>query len=149
MQHERVRNPHPWTFEIPLACALAVILVLVLGVHAGRATANLFAGGPLAWPHPTDLFSSLPALLGGDAAAGLADPPARVAGPAALRAWIIVAEVIALVLTGAAAILAMKRWGPGRLRGTASKAEATKLLGTSRLRRHRAIIRPDLYGKAH
>lgn len=148
MQHERVRNPHPWTFEVPLACALAVLLVLVLGAHAGRAAANLFAGGGLSWPHPTDLFTSLPGLLRGDATAGLSEVPVHVAGPRALRTWVIISEVLALVLITITTVLAMRRWGPGRLRGMASKGEATRLLGPSRLRRHRAVIRPDLFGKA-
>ncbi len=39
------------------------------------------------------------------------------------------------------------RWGPHRIHGMASKAEAQHLLGRRRLHRVRAIIRPDLYGK--
>jgi hypothetical protein len=40
----------------------------------------------------------------------------------------------------------LDRWGPARLRGMATAAEAESLLGRSRLRRHARVIRPDLYG---
>src|SRR5205085_682312 len=39
------------------------------------------------------------------------------------------------------------RWGPGRIRGMATAAEAEKLLGVTRLRKVADIVRPDLYGK--
>jgi hypothetical protein len=37
--------------------------------------------------------------------------------------------------------------GTARLRGMASHGEAERLLGVSRLRKVRAVVRPDLYGK--
>ena len=36
MQQDRLKNPHPWTYEIPLAIVLALVLIAVLGVHTGR-----------------------------------------------------------------------------------------------------------------
>ena len=42
---------------------------------------------------------------------------------------------------------AYQRWGPGRMRGMATAAEAEKLLGVTRLRKVAGILRPDLYGK--
>ena len=41
MQQDRLRNPHPWTYEIPLAFVLTLVLVAVLGVHGGRAVKML------------------------------------------------------------------------------------------------------------
>ena len=43
--------------------------------------------------------------------------------------------------------LVVDRWGPGRLRGMASRGEAERLLGVTRLRKVRSVVRPDLYGK--
>ena len=146
MQQDRLRNPHPWTYEIPLAIVLLLVLLTVLGVHTGRAVANLIAGGGWGWPPATELFTSLPGLLRGDAGAGLTDPGV-VAGPGALRTWVLTTQ--ALNLTGCLilSVVAYRRWGPGRLRGMANRAQAAALLGLPRLSKHRAIIRPDLYGK--
>ena len=44
MQQSRRSNPYPFTWEIPLMLAVTVLLLLVLGVQAGRAGANLAAG---------------------------------------------------------------------------------------------------------
>lgn len=147
MQQDRLKNPHPWTYEIPLAIVLTLLLVAVLGVHAGRAVANLHAGGGWGWPPATELFRSLPGLWHGDAGAGLTNPGV-VAGPTALRAWVLITQAVNLLGALVLATVAYRRWGPGRLRGMASKAEAAALLGLPRLRKHRAVIRPDLYGKA-
>jgi hypothetical protein len=38
-------------------------------------------------------------------------------------------------------------WGPARMKGMASSVEAVRLLGITRLRKNRAVVRPDLYGK--
>ena len=73
MQQDRLKNPHPWTYEIPLAIVLTLVLVAVLGVHTGRAVANLLAGGGWGWPPATELFRSLPGVQLGS----LGPPPAR------------------------------------------------------------------------
>lgn len=36
-QQDRLKNPHTWTYEVPLAVVLTLVLVAVLGVHTGRA----------------------------------------------------------------------------------------------------------------
>lgn len=147
MQQDRLSNPHPWTYEIPLAIVLLLVLVTVLGVHAGRAVANLAAGGGWGWPPATELFTSLPALWRGDAAAGLTDPGV-VASPPSLRTWVLLTQALNLVALLSLSVVAYRRWGSGRLRGMANRSEAAMLLGLPRLRKHRAVIRPDLYGKA-
>jgi type IV secretion system protein VirD4 len=145
MQRARRSNPYPFTWEIPLAAALGAALALVLGVHAGRAVANLFAGGGPTFPPRADLFTSLAGVLRGDAAAGLDTRPGQLAGPAAL--WTCIALVELLVTAGGcwAAKVTLDRWGPGRLHGMATTAEAEKLLGLSRLRTVAPIVRPDLH----
>ncbi|MCE0485474.1 hypothetical protein [Ornithinimicrobium sediminis] len=146
MQQDRLKNPHPWTYEILLAIVATLLLVAVLGVHTGRAVANLVAGGGWGWPPATELLPSLPGLLRGDAGAGLTDPGV-VADPGALRTWVHIIAGVTLLCWLVAFVVAYRRWGPGRLRGMASRAEASTLLGLPRLRKHRAIIRPDLHGK--
>jgi len=39
-------------------------------------------------------------------------------------------------------------WGPGMREGLADRAEVEKVLGLSRMRRNRSVIRPDLYPKS-
>jgi hypothetical protein len=70
-QQSRRHNPYPWTWEIPLGIVLVILMVLVCGVHLGRGIANVWAGAGWAFPRRVELFRSLPAVLRGDAAAGL------------------------------------------------------------------------------
>lgn len=145
MQRDRRHNPYPLTWEIPLGIACALVLVLVLGVHTGRALANLVAGAGLTFPPVAELFTSVVSLIRGDAAAGLTHPPPDLAGPAALRAWVLATETVLILLSTAVGVLAWVRWGPGRIRGMATRTEAEHLLGLTRLRQARAVVRPDLY----
>jgi len=39
-------------------------------------------------------------------------------------------------------------WGPGMREGLADRAEVEKVLGLSRMRHNRHVIRPDLYPKS-
>ena len=147
MQQSRRSNPYPFTWEFPLMLAVTVLLLLVLGVQAGRAGANLAAGGGLSFP-PTDaLVTSVPGILAGDAGAGLPKAKAGLASPAAVRTLVAASELIILILLGWAGRVVWLRCGPHRIHGMASKAEAQQLLGRRRLHRVRAMVRPDLYGK--
>ncbi len=141
-QHERRHTPYPLTCELPLAGLLVIVVVLTLGVHAARAVALLAAGAGWWWPEPTQLFRSLPAILGGDASAGLADPVPDTPG---LTLSIAAVEVLLLAALTVGGAWLLRRWGPQRLRGVASASECEALLGRSRLWKTRLIIRPDLY----
>jgi hypothetical protein len=144
-QRSRRHNPYPWTWEIPLATVLAVLVLMIFGAHLGRAIANVVAGSDWRFPNRVDLFSSLPGVLSGDAAAGLIDLDGPVASPS-IALWCVAATELILL---AAALLLLKlcldRWGPGRMSGVATAGEAERLLGVTRLRRNRRIVRPDLY----
>jgi len=70
-QQLRRRDPYPWAWEIPLGTVLVILMVMVCGVHLGRGLANVLAGAGWTLPRRVELFRSLPAVLGGDAAAGL------------------------------------------------------------------------------
>lgn len=96
-------------------------------------------------PHP-ELFTAIPDILGGDARAGL-DPGAS-ASPALLYTCLVAVELLALVLIVWAVIGGMRQWGPARVRGMATRAEADTLLGLGRLRKVAPVVRPDLHRKA-
>ena len=146
-QRSRRHDPYPWTWEIPLVTVLAILVLIIFGVHVGRAIANLAAGSDWRFPNRVDLFSSLPGVLRGDAAAGLIDLDGPVASRSSLLMCVAATELILLAVTGLLLKWGMDRWGPGRMRGMATAGEAQRLLGVTRLRRNRRIVRPDLYGK--
>lgn len=146
-QQSRRHDPYPWTWEIPVGIALVILLVLVCGVHLGRGIANVLTGAGWAFPGRVDLFKSLPDVLRGDAGAGLDDHDGYMPSPATLWTWTVVTEVMLLAVCVFVLKMVLDRWGPGRMRGMASRGEAEKLLGATRLRKVRSVVRPDLYGK--
>ncbi|MGB3830092.1 MAG: hypothetical protein WA962_15090 [Ornithinimicrobium sp.] len=147
MSATRSRDPYPLTWEIPLGILILIATVAGLGVHLARAIANLLTGHGWTWPPGSDeLVLGLPAVIGGDATAGLV-PDASGASPGVLWATLIVVQTVLLVGMTIGGVYGYTRWGPGRTRGMATRAEAEQLLGLSRLRKNKAIIRPDLYGK--
>ncbi len=96
------------------------------------------------WPNPTGSVHSLPAVLGGDADAGLGKALPSAADPGQVLGWVAAVEVVILIVGIAVTAYCLRRWGPGRLKGMATPAEAEASLGLSRLRRVRHVIRPDL-----
>ncbi|SMX87316.1 hypothetical protein BSP109_02201 [Brevibacterium sp. Mu109] len=158
MQRERRRDPYPWSWEIPVAIMVAVAGVVVFGIQLGRSAANLAAGAGWTWPAAdtgvvsspvgTAFWGSLFGVLGGDAGAGLSDSASdSLAGTGLLWTFLVATEVLFLVLAVWAATSIYLRWGPGRMHGMATAAEAEKLLGVTRLRKVAALVRPDLHGK--
>lgn len=145
LQQQRRQTPYPLTWEIPALAAVTVAYLLTVGVHVGRGVANLTACGAWQWPDASAWFTSLPAVLSGNATAGIADPACAGASGGVLMGSIIALELVVVVLVLVLGKWVLDRWGPGRLKGMATPAEATQLLGVERLRRVRRIIRPDLY----
>jgi hypothetical protein len=145
MQRSRRSNPYPFTWEIPAAALVAVLLVAVLALQTGRTLANAVAGNGWVFIDRPHLFTSVPGILDGDAAAGLTGI-ATPSGPRLL--WTCIALVLLAAVAGCALAVraGLRRWGPARLRGVATPAQAEALLGRTRLRAHAKIIRPDLYG---
>ncbi|MGV8967701.1 MAG: hypothetical protein ACOH2F_15655 [Cellulomonas sp.] len=148
MQRSRRTTPYPFTWEIPVGTLLAVLLTLVLGLQAGRSLANLVAGNGWVFVDRLALFTTLGPLLSGQADAGL---PAAIRPASAVLLWtcIAIVELFVIVAIGWAVKFGLDRWGPARLRGMATAAQAEALLGRTRLRRHAKVIRPDLYGAPH
>ena len=147
MQRSRRGDPYPFTWEIPAAIIASVLLVLVLGVHIGRAGANLLAGAGWDWPAQAELFTSLPDILAGDGGAGLPGTHHEVAGHSTLWTSIGATELLLLILLASALKTGLDRWGPQRVQGMATRAQAEQMLGRTRLRKASAVIRPDLYGQ--
>ena len=147
MQRARRHDPHPTPWEVPLAIVLGALLLVMVGAHVGRGIANLLSAGWWEFPDRADLFTSLPGLLGGDASAGLTATHPNLAPATMLWSCIAAVELAILALIVAGIRAGLRLWGPTRVQGVATREEAERLLGRSRLRRHAAIVRPDLYGK--
>ena len=147
LQQARRTNPYPWTWEIPIAVIVAVLLVMAFALHAARTIANAVVGGGWQFPPRSELFSSLPGLFTGDATAGLISIPETHATAHEMWSYIALTELVVLVAIAFVMRIVLRQYGPGRIQGLASPGEADRLLGTARLRRNAAMIRPDLYGK--
>src|SRR5512132_751053 len=132
-QRSRRQDPYPWTWEMPLAVILAVSVLIRFRVHLGQAVANVLAGCDWRFPSRVNLFSSLPAVLRGDAGAGLVDLHGPGASPSSLLMCIGTVELILLAATALLIKLGLDRWGPGRTRGVATSSEAERLLGVARI----------------
>jgi hypothetical protein len=164
MQRERRRDPYPWTWEIPLAIGIGVLLVIVAGIQLGRSLANLVAGAGWTWPaidtasatgpFPSPVggafWSSLPGVLAGHAGSGLSpSPPASdLAARPMLWGCLLLTELLLLAGCGWVGAWGYQRWGPGRMKGMATAAEAETLLGITRLRKVATYVRPDLHGRS-
>src|SRR5450759_3278293 len=118
MQRSRRNDPYPFTWEIPAAIIAGVLLVLVFGVHIGRAAANVLAGAGWAWPAREELFRSLPAILGGDGGAGLPRALHGGAGQSALWTSISVCELLLLIRFGWTFKAGLDGWGPHRVQAS-------------------------------
>ena len=150
LQRDRLRDPYPWTWEVPLAVAGSAGAAIVGGVHVGRAAANFVAGIGWHWPAGAQLLISVPGVLAGNARAGLrVASGAVVASPASVWLWVGVVE-LTIAATGAvlASLVLRSRGGLSAVHGMATAQEARALLGRRRLWRTRHVVRPDLYSKS-
>ena len=143
-QRERQRNPYPWTWE-PAAAVLTVLaLVALVGLQTGRTLANALAIGRWRLAPVGTWIPTVPALLGGNAAAGFEPQPDVTASPAVLWTLTGLVELLLLALTVPALRWGWRRWSPWRPHGFADPADVARVLGLQRLRRTAHLIRPDL-----
>ena len=147
------RDPQPLARggELTLIALTGVLLLLALAALAGLGAAAALAGGGWVWPDGADTSGAvLGGLLTGHPGRGLpARLAGRVPGPAAVYGGVVIAELVMLTLAGVGAALFWRYHRPGDARrGMATRGEAAQVLGRSRLRAARAIIRPDLHGPA-
>lgn len=146
-QRDRRREPYPWTWEPAALVSATLLAVLVVAAQLGRAAANLAVGGALVLP--TTLLTwitSTPAVLGGDAGAGLRPPSATSTAGPVLLGWSV--AVVGLILVGLllfAAMACWRRFGRGGVHGMATPGEVRSVLGEQRLQQNGHLIRPDLY----
>lgn len=145
LQADRRKDPYPFTWEIPIGILTGWLLLAILGVHVGRALANLTAGAGWTWPASRALFRSLSDVLAGQPAAGLDHIPTTLASPGLVLGWIIAVQTLLIIGLAAGAVVGVRRWGPGRMKGMATAAEVEAILGVTRLRKAAPIIRPDLH----
>lgn len=139
-QHQ---DGYAWTWEPAAAALLTTAVLALMSIQAARSLTLLAAGHGWQWPDSEQLVTSTGGILGGDLSAGLsiADPVGGAVGAWILAAILFTASLIAVL------VLAV-RWATGhRYRGMATTSQATRLLGISRLRANRRVIRPDLYRK--
>ena len=176
IQRERRRDPYPWTWEPALVVGVVVVVGLACGAQVGRSLTNLLVGAGWTWPEAPKsatagpgpgvgsgtgtgdelllapsvfggaFWRSVPQVLAGDSTAGLSRPPDGAAGPGLLWVCVVTVELLVIVALGWLTAAGYRRWGPGRVRGMATRVETEQLLGVTRMRSVAAIVRPDLYG---
>ena len=140
-QHD---DGYAWTWEPAVGGIAAMAILALVAVQAGRSLALAVAGAGWHWPPSTTLVTSTAGILTGNLNAGLGSV-AGVGEP--WVAWIIAALIFVAALIGAV-VVALRWVAARRHKGMATTAHAERLLGLGRLRATRAVIRPDLYGKA-
>ena len=133
MQVDRRHNPYPWTWEIPVAVTCGVLLVLAVGVHLGTALAHLATGHGWTWPATSRLFTSIPTTL--------TTANHQPGG----GAWIVTVELLLTASMCALGVAGWRRWGPSRLKGMATRDQAERVLGVTRLKKIAPVVRPDLH----
>ena len=145
MQVARRKESLPWTWE-PFVAGLALyVLVVLVAAQVARGIAYLLAGDGFRWPTADAQVSSAFPVLAGHSASGLLGTGVPVLGSTWLYVCLIVVEVVALTAVTWVGVALFLRWGPARMLGMATRAEAEKLLGLARLRSHASVIRPDLH----
>ena len=150
-QQYRARDPQPISRggEAAVAALAGVLLLLALAALTGLGAAAALFGGGWVWPRGAATIGRvLAGLLTGHPGRG--HEPAltgKVPGHLAVYGCVAATELALLGLATVGAVLGWRyhRPGDGR-RGMATRAEAAQVLGLTRLRHARTIIRPDLYG---
>lgn len=136
--------------EIALLVVFGVLLAVGLAALTGVALAAAMFGKGWVWPHGTETIAAVfGGLLKGHPGRGLTHAQMlMVPSPVAVYSCIAICELalIAMSVLGAVVLLRYRRPGDARS-GMATRSEAAQVLGMSRLRAAKEIIRPDLYGK--
>jgi hypothetical protein len=148
-QHRRDPQPMSQGWEVAAAVLGGVLLGVGLAALAGLGVASAVWGGGWVWPRGSDTITHvLGGLVQGHPGRGL--PPGQqrlVAGPGPVYGCVAVAELALAALAITVGVLIARYRRPGDARGgMATRSEAEQVLGISRLRSARSIIRPDLYG---
>lgn len=137
----------PSTWEIPAAFGLTWLVAAALILPGGRGAAGALFGGGWVWPQGSHaLVAAVGGLFTGDVAAGLVVGDAALLPSAAVVYAVIAAGQLLLVAGTVWAGLWWRRtFGSGSRTGMADRGEVEAVLGVSRLRAARSLIRPGLY----
>ena len=144
------RDPLPLTWELPAAATLAWVTVAATLLPAGRGAATWLTGAGWVWSeNGAGLTASLVGLLTGHPSYGLPAPTASALPTASVVYLLVTLVELAWLIVSLLVLRAWwYAWGPGMREGLADRAEVEKVLGLSRMRRNRSVIRPDLYAKS-
>ena len=150
--YQRRRDPQPVSqgWEIAVAAIGGALLGLGLAALAGLGLASAVFGSGWVWPHGTDTIGHvIGGVLTGQPGRGL--PPTQiqlVAARGAVYGCIAGSELVVIVLAVTVGVLVSRYRRPNDARsGMATRSEAEQVLGISKLRGAKEIIRPDLYGR--
>ena len=149
--YQRRRDPQPMGqgWEVAVAVIGGALLGLGLAALCGLGAASALFGRGWVWPHGTDTIGHvIGGLFTGHPGQGLDPRQARmVARPTAVYLCVAVCELAVIAAAIVAGVLVARYRRPGDARGgMATRGEAEQVLGMSRLRGARDLIRPDLYG---
>jgi type IV secretion system protein VirD4 len=138
----------PLTWELPAAAALCWVSVAVMLLLAGQGAASWLTGAGWTWPTAGGATVKLVGLFGGHTAPGLATTVSAAPSAGFVYLLVILIELAWLSVSLLGLRVWWRTWGPGMGEGLASWGEVEKVLGLSRMRADRKVIRPDLYAKS-
>lgn len=146
----RRRDPQPLSqgWEVPLLVLIVAVAGFGAAALVGQGAVAVVAGGGWVWPSGEGAAArGVAGLLSGRPGLGLtAGEVARLPTAWAIYVGVAVAEAVMVALTTGTVLFARRRWLPNDpRRGLASRAQAAEVLGASRLRRERTVMRPDLF----
>lgn len=97
-QQSRRRDPYPWTWEIPVGVVLMIFVGA--GLRCTSWTRCRQCDGRAGWAFPgrSELFRSLPAVLRGDAGAGLTGISGHHSSPVILRVCVVATELMLIAV---------------------------------------------------
>ncbi len=134
--------------ELALVALAGAGLLVAVAALVGVGVAGALFGGGWIWPTGTETATAgLRGLLDGQPGAGLPpDQAVRLPGPLAVYGCIAMAELLTLTVATTIAVTGWRYHRPGDARrGMATRQQARRVLGRSRLRAVRTILRPDLH----
>jgi hypothetical protein len=151
--YQRRRDPQPMGqgWEVAVAVIGGALLALGLAALCGLGAASALFGRGWVWPHGTDTIGHvIGGLFAGRPGRGLDLRQARlVARTPAVYLCVAVCELAVIAASSAGGVLILRYRRPGDAQGgMATRTEAKQVLGVSKLRGARQIIRPDLYAPA-
>ena len=147
--YQRRRDPVGYTagWEVAVAAIAGAVFVIAAAALLGLGVAALLFGGGWVWPHGTNTIGSLlGGIFTGHPGRGLTMGEAsRVPAAAAVYLCVAVLELLFVAVLIWCCVLLVRRF---RNDGMATRWEAQQALGIGQLQDAKAIIRPDLYGRA-